>query len=32
LAEKLNGINLDMVEEEETRKEIVQYNRMMEGR
>jgi hypothetical protein len=30
LAEKLNKINLDM-EEEETQKEIVQYNRMMEG-
>jgi hypothetical protein len=30
LAEKLNEINLDM-EEEETRKEIPQYNRMMEG-
>ncbi len=28
LAEKLNGINLDM-EEEETTKEIAQYNRMM---
>jgi hypothetical protein len=31
LAEKLNKINLDM-EEEETRKEIAQYNRMMEVR
>jgi hypothetical protein len=30
LAEKQNEINLDM-EEEETRKEIAQYNRMMEG-
>jgi hypothetical protein len=31
LVEKLNEINLDM-EEEETREEIAQYNRMMEGR
>jgi hypothetical protein len=30
LVEKLNEINLGM-EEEETRKEIAQYNRMMEG-
>jgi hypothetical protein len=30
LAEKPNEINLDM-EEEETRNEIAQYNRMMEG-
>ena len=31
LAEKLNAINLDM-EEEETRKDIALYNRMMKGR
>ncbi len=31
MVEKLNEINLDM-EEEETREEIAQYNRMMEGR